>query len=280
MLLGKSTQTPVSLRKVQAAFVIWKWLFLMTLNKILMLSSLDYQNNNNTWQFYSVFQKNTVRLWLTKVVAPLERHLNTVQTSVKPLIPWRGGWVSLSTQIKWLMVTTKALTVRAKRVRGSWSLGYQRPLSIWKQWQMQATKPEEDLSESKVQCTQISSFSLYITYDHSSAEYKLGFDKFLSNVLPLPWSQKRYWTVQEQCQENLLHVGGAEEWTGIEGGKEERKQADQLTPSQLVPKGTGLHNKNQGSQVPTRGVWQPTWGTKPCPPRHSSKLSAFLRTMQ
>lgn len=128
MLLGKSTQTPVSLRKVQAAFVIWKWLFLMTLNKILMLSSLDYQNNNNTWQFYNVFQKNTVRLWLTKVVAPLERHLNTVQTSVKPLIPWRGGWVSLSTQIKWLMVTTKALTVRAKRVKGSWFLGYQ---SLW-----------------------------------------------------------------------------------------------------------------------------------------------------
>lgn len=56
-----------------------------------MLSSLDYQNNNNTWQFYSVFQKNTVCLWLTKVVVPLERHLNTVQTSAKPLIPWRGG---------------------------------------------------------------------------------------------------------------------------------------------------------------------------------------------
>jgi len=63
------------------------------------------------------------------------------------------------------MVTIKALTVRARRVKGSWFLGYQRALSIGKQWQMQATKPEEDLSESKVQCTQISSFGLYIMYD-------------------------------------------------------------------------------------------------------------------
>lgn len=52
----------------------------------------------------------------------------------------------LSTQIKWLMVAIKALTVRAKRVRGSWFLGYQRAVSICKQWQTQATKPEEDPS--------------------------------------------------------------------------------------------------------------------------------------
>lgn len=57
---------------------------------------------------------------------------------------------------------------------------------------MQATKPEEDLSESKVQCTQISSFSLYITYDQNPAERKLSFDKLLSSVLPLAWYQKRY----------------------------------------------------------------------------------------
>ena len=90
---------------------------------------------------------------------------------------------------------------------------------------MQATKPEEDLSESKVQGTQISSFSLYITYDHNPVERKLSFDKLLSSVLPLPWYQKRYWNLQEQCQENLLYVGGGEEWIGIEGEKEKRKQA-------------------------------------------------------
>lgn len=39
-----------------------------------MLFSLDYQNNGNMWQLYSVFQKNPVQLWLTKVVAALERY--------------------------------------------------------------------------------------------------------------------------------------------------------------------------------------------------------------
>lgn len=72
---------------------------------------------------------------------------------------------------------------------------------------------------------------------------------------------------------------------GREGTKETSWPANTFTAG---TKGNGLHNKNQGSQdlqlphldpVPTLGVGQPTWSTKPWPPNIHPN-SAFLRTKQ
>lgn len=66
----------------------------------------------------------------------------------------------------------------------------------------------------------------------TTQQSNLRFDQLLRSVFLLPRYQERYWTPQNQCQQNMLHMG-VESMDG-NGGREGEKEGSWTAPSQLV----------------------------------------------
>lgn len=109
--------------------------------------------------------------------------------------------------------------------------------------------------ESKFWCIQISSFSLYVTYEHNPAEHRSNFDLFLVGIFPHPWYEKRYWPLRDQCQENPWQVGSGRGWMGMEGEKKERKHAGLLAPPCLPQREQGYIIKIKAHRICSSNIW-------------------------